>query len=347
MTSPSDRYVRRWLVASALAVVLAIVIGGITRLTDSGLSITEWRPVSGIFPPRTATAWEEAYQRFQQIPQAQSTHRGISMTGFQRIYWWEWIHRMLARLVGLVLAVPYVLLLLRGHIRRKHRRRLLWLPLLAATQGGLGWWMVSSGLADRTSVSPIRLTVHLGVALVILILCVWTALALSPPQDEPPPGGELRTLRRVVGAAAALVFLTLLSGGLVAGLDAGLVYNTFPAMGPGVIPVEYGYVTSWWPAALGNPVIVQFHHRLLGVTAGLTLLVLAAWSQLLPAPPAVRRAALATGLAALLQIGLGIATLVLRVPVTLAVLHQLTGVTVLIGAVWTLQRITRIEAKGR
>lgn len=340
MIHPGDRAVRRWLVASALAVVVAVLVGGITRLTDSGLSITEWRPISGIFPPRTDTAWDEAYRRFQNIPQAQSTHRGISLEGFQRIYWWEWIHRMLARLVGLVLAVPYVVLLVRGKIRPALRGRLAWLPILAATQGVLGWWMVTSGLAVRSSVSPVRLTVHLGVALVILLLCVWTALALTPARAGSRSGEQPRLLVPALQGAVVLGFLTLLSGGLVAGLDAGLVYNTFPLMGSRVVPTEYRYVTSWPAAAISHPVIVQFHHRLLGVLTALVLVAITAWSWRRPVSRSVRHATLLTGLAVLAQVGLGIATLVLRVPLVLAVLHQLTGLIVLMSVVAALQRAT-------
>jgi len=346
MIHPGDRAVRRWLIASALAVVVAVLVGGITRLTDSGLSITEWRPISGIFPPRTDMAWDEAYRRFQSIPQAQSTHRGISLEGFQRIYWWEWIHRMLARLVGLVLAVPYIVLLARGQIRPTLRGRLAWLPILAATQGVLGWWMVSSGLAVRSSVSPVRLTVHLGVALIILLLCVWTALVLSPPREDPGSTALPPRLVAVLRGATALAFLTLLSGGLVAGLDAGLVYNTFPMMGSGIVPVEYSYLTSWPTATISHPVIVQFHHRLLGVITALVLVAITAWSWRRPVSRSVQRTMLLTGIAVLVQVGLGVATLVLRVPLVLAVLHQLTGLVVLMSVVAALQRATlRVPAR--
>lgn len=347
MNPRDDRAVRRWLVASALAVVLAVLVGGITRLTDSGLSITEWRPISGVFPPRSEAAWQAAYQRFQEIPQAQSTHRGISLENFQRIYWWEWVHRILARLVGLVLAVPYIVLLARGQIRPTLRGRLAWLPILAATQGILGWWMVSSGLTVRSSVSPVRLTVHLGVALIILLLCTWTALGLSPPRE----GADATTVPpRLVAAlrgATALAFLTLLSGGLVAGLDAGLVYNTFPRMGSGIVPVEYSYLTSWPTAMISHPVIVQFHHRLLGMLTAVTLVAITAWSWREPVPRSVRRATTLTGIVVLVQVGLGIGTLLLRVPLVLAVLHQLTGLVVLMSVAGALQRASSLAGERR
>lgn len=338
-TSPplqTDRAVRRWLIISALAVVVAVVVGGITRLTDSGLSITEWRPISGIFPPLNSADWDTAYQQFQQIPQAQTTHRGITMESFQWIYWWEWFHRMLARLVGVILALPYLVLRWRGAIRPAHRRRLLLLPILAATQGALGWWMVSSGLVDRISVSPLRLTIHLGVALVILCICIWTMLELTPSGDSPPPRTTSPALQRGLIAGFVLTFITLLSGGLVAGLDAGLIYNSFPRMGPGIVPEEYARITNWWQAAHQHPAIVQFHHRVLAVfTAG--LLVALAWAARHAAPSLRRATAVMAGIV-LVQVSLGIATLLLQVPVILGVLHQLTGLGVLSAALWSVQR---------
>lgn len=334
--SSSDRDVRRWLVVSTLAVVLAVGIGGITRLTDSGLSITEWRPISGVFPPVTAVAWEGAYQKFLQIPQAQTTHRGITLDQFQWIYWWEWSHRMLARLVGVILALPYFVLRLRGALRPRHRRRLLLLPILAATQGALGWWMVSSGLAVRSSVSPVRLTIHLAVALVILCICLWTMLELTPGNDRSQLHRASPPLRRALTGGFILTGITLLSGGLVAGLDAGLVYNSFPLMGAHIVPAEYARITDWWEALYQNPVIAQFHHRVLAVLTAGVLLALA-WSAR-HAGPALRRATGTMAALALCQVGLGVATLLLQVPVALGVLHQLTGLGVLSATLWAVQR---------
>ncbi|MDZ4258781.1 MAG: COX15/CtaA family protein [Gemmatimonadales bacterium] len=338
-TSPplqTDRAVRRWLIISAMAVVVAVVVGGITRLTDSGLSITEWRPISGIFPPLNSADWDTAYQRFLQIPQAQTTHRGISPESFRWIYWWEWFHRMLARLVGVILALPYLVLRLRGAIRTAHRRRLLLLPILAATQGALGWWMVSSGLAVRISVSPVRLTIHLGVALVILCVCIWTMLELTPHDAPPNRRPRSPALRRGLMAGFTLTFLTLLSGGLVAGLDAGLIYNSFPRMGPNIVPEEYARVTNWWQAVYQNPVIVQFHHRVLALLTASVLLALA-WAARHSAPSLQRATAVMAGVV-VVQVGLGIATLLLQVPVVLGVLHQLTGLAVLSATLWAVQR---------
>ncbi len=329
MNAAADLRVRRWLLVSAGAVALAVAIGGITRLTESGLSITEWRPVSGILPPLSSAEWNQAYQRYLEIPEARTVHRGITLGQFQSLFWWEWVHRLLARLVGLVLALPYFWFLARGQLRPAHRRRLLLLPLLAAGQGVLGWYMVKSGLEVRVDVSPYRLTAHLGMALVLYLVCLWTALDLGPPRP-PPPNHTSRLLRRGLMAALCLTFLTLLSGGFVAGLDAGKVYNTFPLMGGQVIPPGYFLPEiGWWRNAFENPAAAQFHHRVLALGTAALLLLLAAASRRPGVPAPLRRATRAAGFVVLLQIGLGIATLLLQVPITVAVLHQLTGLAVL------------------
>jgi cytochrome c oxidase assembly protein subunit 15 len=327
MNARSDLTVRRWLLASAAAVVLAVAIGGITRLTESGLSITEWRPVSGILPPTSSTEWSQAYQGYLAIPEAQTVHRGITLGQFQALYWWEWVHRLLARLVGLILAAPYFLLLARGDIRRHHRWRLLLLPVLALAQGALGWYMVKSGLSVRQSVSPYRLTAHLAMALVIYVVCVWTAMDLGP--RHPEAGITSRRLRRWVIVALCVSILTMLSGGFVAGLDAGRVYNTFPLMGGQVVPPGYLLPGIGWRSAFENPAAAQFNHRVLALTTATLLLILAAFCRRMPVPAALRRATTVGGVVVLMQVGLGITTLLMRVPVTLGVLHQVTALAVL------------------
>ncbi len=326
-TERADQLVRRWLYLSAAAVVVAVAVGGITRLTDSGLSITEWLPIAGVLPPLSAAGWEKAYQAFLAIPQAQSTHLGITLNEFQGIYWWEWFHRILARLVGLVLAVPYFVFLARGVLRPAHRRRLLLLPILAAAQGALGWYMVKSGLDVRVSVSQYRLTAHLGMALVIYTICLWTAFGLAGA--VPAVGRISRFLRGGITVALALVALTLLSGGFVAGLDAGLVYNTFPLMGGKVVPPGYWMNSLGWLNPFENPIAAQFHHRVLALTTAGLVVALAFAGRRPEVPEPLRDATYAAAVVVLFQIGLGIATLLLRVPVALGVLHQLTGLAVL------------------
>lgn len=329
-----DRAVRRWLVAAAIAIIAAVVLGGITRLTESGLSITVWQPVRGVLPPRSAAEWQHAYQQFLLIPQAQGVHSGISLAEFRTIFWWEWTHRLLARLVGLVLVVPYLVLLLRDRIQPRLRLRLAWLPILTLAQGALGWYMVASGLQDRSSVSPYRLAAHLALALVIWAICVWTIAELTPAAER----RQRRWLQRLIAGITALVAITLVSGALVAGLDAGLVYNTFPLMGDGVVPPGYGSVAGDWRLAFENPVIAQFHHRVLATLAGVSLLLLPFIVKRAGASRALLSATSLAAAVAVLQVVLGITTLLLRVPLPVAVLHQLTGVLLLGVVIWALER---------
>ena len=337
MTTDPDGSVRRWLYLCAAAVVLAIIVGGITRLTESGLSITEWRPVSGILPPLTSAEWHDAYQRYLAIPEAQTVHRGITLAQFQRLFAWEWVHRLLARLVGLVLALPYFVLLARGRIRAGLRARLVLLPVFAAAQGALGWYMVKSGLAARVDVSAYRLAAHLALALIIYLIAVWTALDLRPTAVEAPPASPPR-LRHALVCGAALTFVTLLSGAFVAGLDGGKIYNTFPLMGGQVVPPGYRLFASWWQNAMENPAAAQFHHRLLAITTAVVLLLLARAARATPAPAALRYAAWVMAVVVIMQVALGIVTLLSAVPVSLGVLHQLTGVGVLTAVVVTAHR---------
>lgn len=319
-----DRAVRRWLVASATCVVVALVIGGITRLTESGLSITEWRPVSGVVPPLTEADWSRAFASYLQIPEAQTVHRGITLDAFKTLYWWEWVHRILARLVGLVIAVPFFVLLMRGRIRPDLQLRLANLPILVAAQGVLGWYMVKSGLSGRTDVSPYRLVAHLAVALLIYLIATWTAMTLRRRAGR---------VDRVGMAVAALALVTILSGGFVAGLDAGHVYNEFPLMGAGLVPSEYGAMGTWWRDWFENPVTAQFNHRVLAVTT-LVVALGAWWVRGIRASEVELRAWRWVAVAAVLQVALGIATLLLLVPIPLAALHQVGAIGVLTAGMW-------------
>jgi cytochrome c oxidase assembly protein subunit 15 len=344
---------------SIVAVFAAVMVGGITRLTESGLSITEWRPVSGVFPPMNEADWEAAFAAFREIPQARTVHAGITMAQFKWIYWWEWFHRIIARGVGLVFAVPYLWLLARGAIPRELRLRLAALPLLTLGQGALGWYMVQSGLAERTSVSAYRLTAHLALALGILAVALWTwadlrRSASGADRDASRDDVLIRDhsatalalhdasvarWRLVVLVLLVMVTLTVLSGGFVAGLDAGRIFNTFPLMEGALVPVGYGALDSWWRNAFENPVAAQLHHRILAIATATFALV--AWAGASRAGratsgilrPDATKAIADVGKAALVQVVLGIATLLLAVPVWLGVLHQFMGVMVLCAAV--------------
>ena len=334
--SRADRGLRLWLIATAISVVLTLVVGGATRLTESGLSITEWKPVTGIFPPLSSGAWQEAYQQYQRIPEAQTVHAGLTLSQFKALYWWEWAHRIAGRLVGLVVLLPFLWFWRRGVIRRELFPRLASLPLLVGAQGVLGWYMVSSGLADRTSVSPYRLVAHLSLALLIFGVAVWTAASLGHSVQREPAS---RSIRQTMSALTAAVVVTIVSGGFVAGLDAGRIFNEFPLMGGEVVPAGYNPgagIRNWFE----NPIAAQFNHRVLAV-----LLALSIWMIWLVAerrwPESMRRwMRLAAGVA-LLQAALGITTLLLGAPVLVAMLHQLGAVALL-----TVLLIAGVEASA-
>lgn len=326
-----------WLDATVVAVALAVVVGGITRLTESGLSITEWRPFSGVLPPLTDADWSAAFQRYLQIPQAQTIHKGITLGAFKGIFWWEWVHRILARLVGMVIAVPYFWFLARRQFPSALRVRLASLPVLVAAQGALGWYMVASGLSVRSNVSQYRLVAHLGLALVILVVALWTSASLRAARDGARAGDTPRDAAgtgwwpALADAFAIWTFGVILSGGFVAGLRAGTIFNTFPLMGGHLVPPGYWMQAGFLANAFENPVAAQFHHRLLAIAT--VLIAVALWFGTLrrnvprPVVTAQRNVALVAGV----QVGLGIATLLLSVPVAVAALHQLTAV-VLLGA---------------
>jgi cytochrome c oxidase assembly protein subunit 15 len=320
-----DRILRRWLIATALSVVATIAVGGATRLTESGLSITEWRPVTGVIPPTSDEAWRQAYDQYRLIPEAQTVHAGITLSEFKGLYWWEWAHRLAGRLVGLVVALPFFYFWRRGLIPRALFPRLLALPLLVGAQGALGWYMVRSGLADRTSVSPYRLVAHLSLALLIFGIAVWTAAALSRSG-----AGRVRapdSVRRLLIVLTTAVIVVIMSGGFVAGLDAGRIFNEFPLMGGRVIPAGYDAGLGW-RNVFENPIAAQFNHRLLAVLAAIAVWF-TWWFAERRWTANLRRWTRAAAFVALVQLGLGITTLLLGAPVGIAMVHQLGAVALL------------------
>lgn len=281
--------------------------------------------MTGVVPPLTAEAWQDAYQRYLVIPEARTVHAGITLAQFKSLYWWEWAHRLSGRLVGVVVLIPFLWFWRSGSIRRGLFPRLLSLPILVGAQGALGWYMVRSGLADRTSVSPYRLVAHLSLALLIFGIAVWTAAALGRSGEGRlrAPGGA----RPVIGTLIAFVVITMMSGGFVAGLDAGRIFNEFPLMGGRVVPVGYGTIPgirNWFE----NPIAAQFHHRVLAILLAFTIWAVWFVSERRWAAN-LRRWTRAAAAVALFQVALGIATLVSGAPVTVAVAHQLGAVALL------------------
>jgi cytochrome c oxidase assembly protein subunit 15 len=324
------RAIAVWLLVCAAMIVVMLVLGGITRLTESGLSITEWQPISGVLPPLSEAAWQAEFAKYREIPQFQLLHSWMSIEDFKTIYFWEWLHRLWGRLIGLAFAAPFLWFLLRRRIPSGLLPRLAGILVFGGLQGVLGWVMVKSGLVDRVEVSQYRLVAHLGLAIVLYAAILWTALDLLWP---PPPGARPAAgLRRAAEAIAGLVFLTLLAGGFVAGLNAGLTYNTFPLMDGALVPEGYWQLQPWWRNFFENVAAVQFDHRLLALAslAAIIAFWLAGHRHALAARG--RRALDALLAMALLQVALGVATLLLVVPLPLAAAHQAGAVLLFTAA---------------
>jgi cytochrome c oxidase assembly protein subunit 15 len=320
-----------WLLACCALVFAMVVVGGVTRLTHSGLSIVEWQPIVGALPPLTDAQWAETFAKYQQTPEFRLRNHDMTVEGFKGIFWWEYFHRLLGRLIGLAFFVPFVGFWLRGRLDRPLAWRLAGIFVLGGLQGAMGWYMVKSGLVDDPRVSQFRLTAHLGLALAIHAAMLWVAVGLLGGARGAVPAG----LRRAAAAFVGLVFAMALTGGLVAGIRAGFAYNTWPLMNGAWIPPEILLIEPWWRNFGYNMATVQFVHRTLAlVVLGAALLL--AWRVIrAPEVPAgARTAAWALGAATTAQVLLGIATLVMVVPVSLGAAHQGGAVVVLSAAVW-------------
>ena len=329
MASASDnhqRAIRLWLWAVAALVIALVLVGGATRLTESGLSIVEWRPVTGVMPPLTDAGWQAAFEKYQAIPQYTQRNAGMSLAAFKTIYWWEWTHRLLGRVVGAAFLLPFLFFLWRGWVAPGLRARLWLIFGLGALQGAVGWWMVASGLAERTEVSQYRLATHLLLACLILVALVWTARRLSP-RIEPVAGRNRVT-------AIALVALTLLQiylGGIVAGLRAGLIYNTWPLIDGALVPdaSRLWFETPLWRNVFENTLTAQFDHRMVAYV----LFGLALWHAIdAAAKRAGARSAIALAAAVSVQAVLGVLTVINQAPLALALLHQAAAIGVLVTA---------------
>ncbi|MDP3174870.1 MAG: COX15/CtaA family protein [Phenylobacterium sp.] len=338
LRSDRSRPVAVWLFAVAALVLAMVVVGGATRLTGSGLSITEWKPISGVLPPMSDAAWAAEFARYRQIPQYAEVNRGMSLAAFQSIYWWEWAHRLLGRLLGAAFLAPFIYFL----VRRQLPNRLIWrcaaLFVLGGLQGVVGWWMVASGLADRVSVAPERLMVHLGLAFALFAALIWTGLdAWAGGVRQSAPS----RWTRYAGVLLAMVYLQVLLGALVAGNDAGFAYNDWPLMNGAFWPADYAGAGLWATIA-HSQAAVQLHHRLWAyalVIAALVSAVGAARSRYLATE--TKALAIAVGAAVLLQALLGIATLMMAAPIGMAIAHQLAAallVALAVAFAWRARR---------
>jgi cytochrome c oxidase assembly protein subunit 15 len=308
-----------------------VVVGGATRLTHSGLSIVEWQPLVGALPPLDEAQWAETFAKYQRTPEFRLRNHDMTVEGFKTIFWWEYFHRLLGRLIGVAFFVPFVYFWLRGRLDRPLAWKLAGIFALGGLQGAMGWYMVKSGLVDDPRVSQFRLTAHLGLALLIHAAMFWVAHTIL----RPAPTGAPAALRRAGLAFAILVFALALTGGLVAGIRAGFAYNTWPLMNGQWIPAEILLIEPWWRNFGYNMATVQFVHRTLALAA-LAGAWLLAWRVLAShsVSKEARTAAVTLAAAALAQVALGIATLLAMVPVGLGTAHQGGAVVVLTVALW-------------
>ncbi|MEY3906047.1 MAG: hypothetical protein RIR59_870 [Pseudomonadota bacterium] len=331
---PRPNAIANWLLAVASLVFLMVVVGGITRLTESGLSITEWKPITGVIPPLTEADWQEAFRKYQQIPEYQLINQGMSLAQFKFIFFWEWVHRLLGRVIGLAFAVPLLWFAMQRAIPKGYGLRLVALLALGGMQGAIGWWMVASGLVDRTDVSHYRLATHLLTALVILSGLIWTALdlkALAKNATATPA-----RLTRFGAGVALILFIQLLFGAYTAGLNAGLAASDWPLMNGKLLP-EPSLSGSAVHVLTNDPFIIHFVHRWWAWVAVIALVLLARRVK----QAGVRPAAIAIHSAFGTQMLLGIATVMTQVNIVLAVLHQAVGALVVAATIWGLHILGR------
>lgn len=332
-THAAPRALAWWLLGCCALVFLMIVVGGITRLTHSGLSITEWQPIVGTLPPLSDADWQLAFDKYRATPEYREVNRGMTLAAFKGIFWWEYSHRLLGRVIGVAFLVPLVIFALRRMVPAGRLPALTGIFLLGGLQGAVGWYMVKSGLVDDPRVSQFRLAAHLLLAFAIFAALFWTALSLLDPR---PPGYRTereRALSRFSLVVVAAVLLMVATGAFVAGIRAGFAYNTFPLMNGALVPPEVLMLTPWWRNLFWNMATVQFAHRAVALLVAVLVLVL--WTRLAATPGLPARAQVGAGvLVAVLavQIAMGIATLLLVVPLPLAAAHQAGAVIVFAAA---------------
>ncbi len=337
MPARHRRALRLWLGALAALIIAMILIGGATRLTDSGLSITEWQPILGAIPPLNEADWQKAFAAYQKIPEYTELKRGMSLDAFKTIYWWEWAHRLLGRLIGVAFFVPFVVFWIAGYIPRPLLPKLIGLFLLGGLQGAVGWYMVKSGLVERTDVSQYRLAAHFGIALLILGYTLWLLFGLGrerlPARTVPHARSAVWVVRRLV---LGLIVGQMLAGALVAGLDAGMGFNTWPLINGAFVPSGLGEASPWYLNPFENPLTVQFDHRMLGYAVVTASIAQALWLAVRGASQTLIGSALTLGLFAILQATLGVWTLLLAVPIVLGLAHQAGAIAVFAAALYHL-----------
>ncbi|MFQ5984691.1 MAG: COX15/CtaA family protein [Alphaproteobacteria bacterium] len=333
-TPGAEKWMAIWLLVCCALIFAMVVLGGVTRLTGSGLSIVEWRPLSGALPPSDDTAFEEAFRKYQQSPEYGKVNPGMSLDDFKVIFWIEYAHRLLGRAIGGAFLLPFLYFLATRKLGRDLALKLGAIFLLGGLEGALGWFMVQSGLIDHPEVSPYRLVAHLGVAVVIYGLILWVALGLLRRPHQETEDRRVRGLRRLASAVLALVFVTMLSGGFVAGLNAGLAYNTFPLMDGRLVPREVFDLEPLVRNFFENVQTVQFDHRLLAVALAVAVPALWLRGRRLELPARTRAALHLLLIMVAVQASLGVLTLLLYVPLPLAAAHQAGALALFTSALW-------------
>ena len=337
--------VRAWLYFLCVMIFAMIIVGGATRLTDSGLSITEWKPLLGIIPPIGEGAWAEAFAKYRQIPEYQLVNKGMSLDEFKFIYWWEWAHRFLGRMIGFAFLLPFLFFWFTGRISRKLRPKLIVMFVLGGLQGALGWYMVKSGLVERVDVSQYRLAAHLSAAVLIIGYIFRVALNLRPPKAREMAGTVGVRVSAMLLAGA--IFLQIALGAFVAGLDAGQGYNTWPLMDSAVIPGGLGAMSPWYLNLFENALTVQFDHRILAYVIAVWVMAHAVLATRQFGPGSITLAAGMLAAAVLAQVALGITTLLAGAPIGLSLAHQAMAILLFVLALWHVSQIVPAPAPDR
>ena len=337
LQTPNNRAVRWWLVTIAALIVIMALVGGATRLTESGLSIVEWKPVTGTLPPLNQEQWKDAFDAYKAIPQYRELNAGMTLGEFKTIFWWEWTHRLVGRVIGIAFLLPFLWFLWRGALNADLRLRLWLIFGLGALQGVVGWWMVVSGLSERVEVSHYRLATHLMLALLIFSAIVWTLRRLA---DRSPSGASSR-LKITSLALLMLTFVQLYLGALLAGLRAGRVYNTWPQIDGALIPstARLFFKEPWWRNLFDNTLTVQFEHRMVAYALFALAILHAVDAVRSRAGTVAVSGALWLAAAVTLQAALGIFTLLNQVPVLLGLAHQAVAMSVLTLAIFQTERL--------
>ena len=335
MSNPAianTRPVAYWLLTLCALVFAMVVLGGVTRLTGSGLSMVNWEPLMGIVPPLSSDAWQRSFEQYQLFPEYQKLNSQISLADYKSIFWFEYSHRLLGRSIGIVFLLPFIYFLIKGNIRAQLVPKLLTMFVFGGLQGLLGWYMVKSGLVNNPHVSQYRLSAHLLLAFLIYAYMLWVALGLLLPRPMPRVTAKDRRLTIFTWAVLVLIVITITSGGFVAGLKAGHVSDTFPLMYGSWVPEQIYTRADITANVFEDPITVQFNHRVIAVTTFLFVIVLCVGGLRKPRPIYTRPGFVALFISASAQVGLGISTIITHVPITLAVAHQ-AGALVLLTSI--------------